>query len=232
MIRQDHGYTVIYEDNHLLVVDKASGLLVQGDQTGDVPLVEKCKQYIKQKYNKPGEVFLGVVHRLDRPVSGIVVLARTSKGLERMNALFREKQTKKIYWAVVDKRPGSDQGTLVHWLRKDEKKNRTTAFTRETEQAQRSELNYKVIAAVPGACLLEVNPVTGRSHQIRVQLATLGCPIKGDVKYGSREPNPDGSICLHARTLEFEHPVKKIKMKFEAPLPNSEYWSGFKDIEP
>jgi 23S rRNA pseudouridine1911/1915/1917 synthase len=221
------GYEVLYEDNHLLVVNKASGILVQGDATGDIPLVELCKDYIKKKYKKPGEVFLGVVHRLDRPVSGIVVLARTSKGLERMNALFREKQTRKIYWAIVGNKPQQEHANLIHWLWKDEKKNKTTAFTRETEGALKSELNYHVIGNSGGSYLLEVNPVTGRPHQIRVQLASIGCPIKGDVKYGFSEANADGSICLHARKLEFMHPVKKIKMEFQAPVPDTAYWTSF-----
>lgn len=223
------NFTVIYEDNHLLVVNKASGLLVQGDETGDVPLVELCKQYIKEKYKKPGAVFLGVVHRIDRPVSGIVVLARTSKALERMNELFRERETKKIYWAIVKNKPSSGEGNLVHWLEKDERKNKTTAYSRETVNASRSELNYRIIADNAGYCLLEVNPVTGRPHQIRVQLASIKCPIKGDVKYGYPEGNDDGSICLHARKLSFIHPVKKEPMSLEAPLPNNKYWSLFSD---
>lgn len=226
------GFTVLFEDNHLLVVNKASGILVQGDETGDTPLVELGKQYIKKKYNKPGEVFMGVVHRLDRPVSGIVVLARTSKGLERMNALFREKETRKIYWAIVESHPKKESGTLIHWLRKDEAKNKTSAFPVETEGAQRSELNYRIIGKSGTKTLLEVHPVTGRPHQIRVQLASMGCPIRGDVKYGSSEPNADASICLHAKRLEFIHPVKKIEMKFEAPLPNTEYWSAFRSQDP
>src|SRR5690349_278647 len=187
-------FEVIYEDNHLLVVNKASGVLVQGDITGDVPLVELCKEYIKNKYGKPGAVFLGVVHRLDRPVSGIVVLAKTSKALERMNALFRDKQTKKVYWAIVKNRPKQEEGTLVHWLIKDEKKNKTTAYPRETLGTSRSELNYKLIGQAENHWLLEVNPITGRPHQIRVQLASMGCIIKGDVKYGFPEANEDGSI--------------------------------------
>src|SRR5690349_7244348 len=177
-------FTVIFEDNHLLVVNKSSGVLVQGDATGDVPLVELCKQYIKEKYHKPGEVFLGVVHRLDRPVSGVVVLARTSKALERMNALFREKETTKTYWAIVRSKPPQPEGTLIHWLQKDEKKNKTTVYKKETGNALRSELSYKVLGSAEGHWLLQVNPVTGRSHQIRAQLASMGCPIKGDVKYG------------------------------------------------
>lgn len=224
------AFTVIYEDNHLLVVNKTSGVLVQGDATGDVPLVELCKTYIKNKFNKPGAVFLGVVHRIDRPVSGIVVLARTSKALERMNELFREKETKKTYFAIVDAKPPREEGTLVHWLKKDEKKNKTTAYTKETTGALRSELSYRVIASEAGFFLLQVNPVTGRPHQIRVQLASMGCTIKGDVKYGSPQANADGSICLHARSLAFIHPVKKEPVFFEAPLPDNEHWRYFTSL--
>jgi 23S rRNA pseudouridine1911/1915/1917 synthase len=221
---------VIYEDNHLLIVNKASGILVQGDITGDIPLVDLCKQYIKKKYNKPGAVFLGVVHRIDRPVSGIVVLARTSKSLERMNALFRERHTQKTYWAITQKKPGEDHATLIHWLSKDEKKNKTTAFSKERPGALRSELAYTVLGLKGNEFLLEVNPVTGRPHQIRVQLASMGCPIKGDVKYGFSQPNWDGSICLHARKIGFIHPVKKELMAFEAPLPETSDWQNFSNF--
>ena len=200
-------FEVLYEDNHLLIVNKAAGILVQGDITEDTPLVDLCKEYIGLKYEKPGAVFLGVVHRIDRPVSGIVVLARTSKALERMNALFREKKTKKTYWAIVEQRPPRENGTLRHWLSKDPKKNKTTVFPKETLGALDSQLDYSIIAQSPGEWLLEVVPLTGRSHQIRAQLASMGCSIKGDVKYGASTPNGDGSICLHARKLEFVHPV-------------------------
>jgi len=220
-------FTVLFEDNHLLVVNKSSGILVQGDATGDIPLVEFGKQYIKEKYAKPGEVFLGVVHRLDRPVSGVVVLARTSKALERMNALFRDRETEKIYWAIVRKKPTSPEGTLVHWLSKDEKKNKTTAYSSEKPGALRSELTYKVLASGPGCWLLQVNPVTGRPHQIRVQLASMGCVIGGDLKYGDTQANDDGSIYLHARQLSFLHPVKKERISFEAPLPDVGLWKNF-----
>lgn len=220
-------YFPIYEDNHLLIVNKASGILVQGDSTGDIPLVDLCKEYIRLKYHKPGAVFLGVVHRIDRPVSGIVVLARTSKSLERMNALFRERQTKKTYWAITQKRPPSEKGTLVHWLSKDEKKNKVSAFIKETEGALRGELSYSIIGQKERQWLIEINPVTGRPHQIRVQLASIGCPIKGDVKYGFPNPNEDGSICLHARRLEFIHPVKKEPMLLEAPVPATSFWKNF-----
>jgi 23S rRNA pseudouridine1911/1915/1917 synthase len=224
---RNSAFSVIYEDNHLLVVNKSPGILVQGDNTGDIPLAELCKSYIKQKFNKPGEVFMGVVHRLDRPVSGIVVLARTSKALERMNALFREKETKKTYWAIVKNKPRQDEATLIHWLQKDEKKNKTTAYSRETPGTQRSELNYRVIGHVSGNFLLEVNPITGRSHQIRVQLSMMGCPIQGDLKYGAGEANDDGSIYLHARALEFIHPVKKELVKFESMPPEKGLWKLF-----
>jgi 23S rRNA pseudouridine1911/1915/1917 synthase len=220
-------FSIIYEDNHLLVVNKSAGVLVQGDDTGDIPLSELCKAYVKDKYNKPGAVFMGVVHRLDRPVSGSVVLAKTSKALERMNALFREKETTKTYWAIVVHKPRKEADTLIHWLKKDERKNKTVAFTRETIGALKSELSYRMVRSNHGKYLLEVNPVTGRPHQIRVQLATIGATIVGDVKYGAEIPNEDGSICLHARALEFVHPVKKTLVKFEAPLPANDNWKLF-----
>jgi len=218
---------VLYEDNHLLVINKPAGVLVQGDATGDIPLVEIAKQYIGKKYNKPGDVFLGVVHRLDRPVSGVVVFARTSKALERMNALFRDRQTNKIYWAVVAERPARNEGNLIHWLVKDEKKNKTTAYSKETPIGSRSELNYKVIDSKRGYFLVEVNPITGRPHQIRVQLASMGCPIVGDIKYGSPISSPDGSIALHARQLQFIHPVKKEPILISAKLPQNDWWNPF-----
>jgi len=218
---------ILFEDNHLLVINKEAGTLVQGDATGDKPLVELGKEYIKEKYEKPGAVFLGVVHRLDRPVSGVVVFARTSKALERMNELFRNKETQKTYWALVKKKPANEQGNLVHWLVKDEKKNKTTAYKKENSNGQRSELNYKVIRHHAGFYLLEVNPITGRPHQIRVQLASIGCPIAGDLKYGDDFPNEDASIGLHARKLKFIHPVKKEELTIEAPLPPNQLWNSF-----
>jgi 23S rRNA pseudouridine1911/1915/1917 synthase len=227
IIKSPISSLVLYEDNHLLIVDKAAGVLVQGDETGDVPLVELCKKYIKEKYNKPGEVFLGVVHRLDRPVSGVVAFARTSKALERMNELFRDRQTKKIYWAVVKNKPKKESGTLVHWLVKNEKNNKVTAFAKENKDGQRSELNYRLLKNQSGFYLLEVNPITGRPHQIRVQLASMGCVIVGDVKYGYDNPTADKSICLHARQLSFIHPVKKETISIDAPLPRNEFWNLF-----
>jgi 23S rRNA pseudouridine1911/1915/1917 synthase len=220
-------FTVLYEDNHLLIVNKEAGVLVQGDATGDTPLAEYGKLYIKEKYNKPGAVFLGVVHRLDRPVSGVVVLARTSKALERMNELFREKETHKTYYAIVRNKPQQTEGKLVHWLVKDEKKNKTTAYKNETNGSQRAELNYKVLATADGKWMLEVNPITGRPHQIRVQLASMNCVIVGDLKYGDAEANADGSICLHAKQLSFVHPVKKEKLTVAAPLPTTGVWKSF-----
>lgn len=218
---------VLYEDNHLLVINKPAGVLVQGDITGDKPLVDLAKDYIGEKYKKPGDVFLGVVHRLDRPVSGVVVFARTSKALERMNELFRTRATQKTYWALVTSKPPRQEGTLVHWLVKDEKKNKTTAYTRENPNGLRSELNYKVIDNKHGFYLVEVNPITGRPHQIRVQLASMGCPIVGDVKYGSEMSSPDGSIGLHARQLSFIHPVKKEPLTISAKLPQNDWWKAF-----
>ena len=225
------SFNVIFEDNHLLVVDKAAGVLVQGDETGDKPLVELGKDYIKQKFQKPGAVFLGVVHRLDRPVSGVVVFARTSKALERMNTLFRERSTEKVYWALVSNKPPADSGTLIHWLKKDEKKNKTTWFTRETSGALRSELSYQLLAFKNGYYLLEVKPITGRSHQIRAQLASMNCPIVGDVKYGAPELAEDGRIYLHARKLSFIHPVKKEHVTFIAELPDQKLWQLFKTVD-
>lgn len=219
---------VLYEDNHLIAINKKPGELVQGDSTGDVPLPEIVKEYIKEKYKKPGAVFLGVVHRLDRPVSGVVVFARTSKSLERMNELFRNRETKKIYHAIVYGKPAKPSDTLVHWLVKDESRNKTTAFKKENKDGLRSELSYELQRHAGNQSLLEVHPLTGRPHQIRVQLASIGCPIVGDVKYGAKEPNDDASICLHASRLEFIHPVRKEPVVIAAAFPQNHIWDSFR----
>lgn len=218
---------VIYEDNHIILVNKASSEIVQGDKTGDIPLSETVKQYIKEKYHKPGNVFLGVTHRLDRPVSGLVLFARTSKALSRLNEMFKSKEIKKTYWAIVKNQPPALTGELVHWLVRNEKQNKSYAYDREVKDSKKAILDYKVIGRSEHYYLLEINLQTGRHHQIRCQLAKMGCPIKGDLKYGAQRSNPDGSICLHARRIEFVHPVSKEKMSFEAPVPESALWKSF-----
>ncbi|WP_114784292.1 RluA family pseudouridine synthase [Botryobacter ruber] len=219
---------VLFEDNHLLVVNKPAGMLVHGDETGDKPLAEVAKEYIKHKYNKPGNVFIGVVHRLDRPVSGVVVLAKTSKALARLNELFKSRKTHKTYWALVQQRPPAEQQTLVHWLVKDTARNVTKAFAKANPQGLRSELSYRLLSHQNEKYLLEVNPVTGRPHQIRVQLASMRCPIIGDLKYGAKQPLPDKSIALHARQLEFEHPTLKTPIQVTAPPPETAVWAAFR----
>lgn len=218
---------VLFEDNHLIAVNKPAGWLVQGDSTGDTPLAERVKQYIKEKYRKPGEVFLGVIHRLDRPVSGVVLFARTSKALERMNQQFRERETQKTYRAVVERKPGKPEDTLIHWLRKDESKNKTAWFSREAPDALRSELSYSILEEANGFYLLDVRPITGRPHQIRVQLAAIGCPIVGDLRYGAPSALDDARIALHARSLTFIHPVSKAATAINAPLPDHSVWNQF-----
>ncbi len=220
-------FVVVYEDNHLLIVNKRAGLLVQGDQTGDVTLLDYAKDYIAEKYNKPGAVFMHPVHRLDRPVSGLVVLARTSKGLERMSELFRRRDIQKTYWAVVKRKPPVNHDKLTHYLVKDEQTNTVTAFDYPADGAQKAELHYKVLGKLNDHYLLEVEPVTGRPHQIRVQLASIGSPIRGDIKYGFERANPDGSIHLHARRLYFVHPIKKEPVICLASVPETEFWEQF-----
>ncbi|MCX6291517.1 MAG: RNA pseudouridine synthase [Bacteroidetes bacterium] len=221
---------VLYEDNHLLAINKRAGDIVQGDKTGDKPLSELVKDYLKEKYNKPGAAFIGVVHRIDRPVTGIVLFARTSKALERINELFREQKVKKTYWAIVKNKPQDENGTLIHYLKKDEAKNKSKAYDKEVPGALRAWLDYKVIGKSDNYYLLEINPKTGRHHQIRVQLATMGCPIKGDVKYGFDRTNEDASIHLHARKISFIHPVKKEEITIVAPVPDEKLWKYFEEM--
>ena len=220
---------VVYEDNHLIIVNKSSSEIVQGDKTGDKPLAEMVKEYIKQKYHKPGNVFLGVVHRLDRPVSGLVVLARTSKALARLNEMFRTKEVHKTYWAIVGNCPPTEEGELVHWLVRNEKQNKSYAYDKEKPEAKKAVLDYKLIGRSERYFLLEVDLKTGRHHQIRCQLAKMGCPIKGDLKYGSPRSNPDGSICLHARRVRFVHPVSKQEIDVTAPVPEGNLWHSFQN---
>lgn len=220
---------VVYEDNHLIIVNKSSSEIVQGDKTGDKPLSEMVKEYIKQKYHKPGNVFLGVVHRLDRPVSGLVVFARTSKALARLNEMFRTKEVHKTYWAIVGNCPPTEEGELVHWLVRNEKQNKSYAYDKEKPEAKKAVLDYKLIGRSERYFLLEVDLKTGRHHQIRCQLAKMGCPIKGDLKYGSPRSNPDGSICLHARRVRFVHPVSKQEIDVTAPVPEGNLWHSFQN---
>ena len=215
---------ILFEDNHLLVVSKPAGMLVQGDETGDASLLDYAKEFIKMRDAKPGNVFVGLVHRIDRPVSGLVMLTKTSKALERMTRAFREKSIEKTYWAVVKGKPPREEDTLINWLEKDSKRNVVTAYNSEKGGRQKSELSYKLIQTLGGHSLLEVRPVTGRPHQIRVQLSKMGCPIKGDLKYGYPAANEDACINLHAKRLRFTHPVTKEVMTLEAPVPQKNYW--------
>ena len=222
--------TVVYEDNHLIIVNKTASEIVQGDKTGDTPLSETVKQYIKEKYAKPGNVFLGVVHRLDRPVSGLVVFAKTSKALARLNEMFRNSEVKKTYWAIVKQRPPQDEGELVNYLVRNEKQNKSYAYDKEVKNSKKAVLHYRLIGHSQNYFLLEVDLKTGRHHQIRCQLAKMGCPIKGDLKYGFARSNPDGSICLHAHRVKFVHPVSKELSDVTAPLPPGNLWNGFEMI--
>lgn len=217
---------VIYEDNHLIAINKRPGDIVQGDKTGDAPLSEVVKEYIKIKYDKPGNVYLGVAHRLDRPTSGIVVFAKTSKALPRLNKLFAEKDAKKTYWAVVKNQPPEERELLTHWLKRNTKQNKSYAHTKEVTESKKSILEYKLLKKLDNYFLLEIDLHTGRHHQIRAQLAVIGCTIKGDLKYGADRSNKDGSIHLHARTLSFIHPVKKEVLNLIAPPPNEAIWNA------
>ena len=219
---------VLHEDNHIIVINKRVGDLVQGDKTGDKPLSEIVKEYIKEKYNKPGEVFLGVVHRLDRPTTGIVVFAKTSKALTRLNELFSKRETQKTYWAVVKNKPPKNEDTLVHYLKRNEKSNSSKAHLKEVPESKRASLDYKIIKELNNYFALEINLHTGRHHQIRSQLSAIGCPIKGDLKYGFDRSNPDGGIHLHAQKLAFIHPVCKEELVLLAPTPNEVIWNSIK----
>jgi len=223
---------VVYEDNHVIIVSKRSGEIVQGDKTGDEPLAETVKQYIKEKYQKPGAVFLGVAHRLDRPVWGLVVFARTSKALARLNQMFRDGDVHKTYWAIVSGEGQAVEGeqTLEHWLVRNEKQNKSYAYDHEVPGSKRAILKYKVIGRSERYRLVEVRLLTGRHHQIRCQLSKAGLPIKGDLKYGARRSNPDGSISLLARRIEFVHPVSKQPIAAEAPLPADPLWQAFRNV--
>lgn len=217
---------VLFEDNHIIVVNKRVGDIVQGDKTGDKPLSDVVKEYLKEKYNKPGAAFLGVVHRLDRPTTGIVVFAKTSKALTRLNELFKNRETQKTYWAVVKNKPPKTEDNLIHYLKRNEKNNTSKAHIREVPDSKIASLDYKIIATLQNYFALEINLHTGRHHQIRAQLSAIGCPIKGDLKYGFDRSNPDGGIHLHARKLVFVHPVSKEILTIIAPTPNDVIWNS------
>ena len=222
--------TVVYEDNHLIIVNKRPSEIVQGDKTGDEPLSETVKRYLKEKYAKPGNVFLGVTHRLDRPVSGLVVFAKTGKALARLNDMFRQSEVKKTYWAIVKNCPPQEEGELVHYLVRNEKKNKSYAYDKEVKNSKKAVLHYRLIGRSENYFLLEVDLKTGRHHQIRCQLAKMGCPIKGDLKYGFPRSNPDGSICLHARRVQLVHPVSKERVDVTAPVPEDNLWRSFSPL--
>ena len=217
---------VLFEDNHIIIVNKRSGDISQGDKTGDKPLSDVVKKYIKEKYNKPGEVFLGVVHRLDRPTSGIIIFARTSKALERLNKMLREKTIHKTYWAVVKNQPKKEKDTLINFLKKNPKNNKSTAYNKEIDGSKKAILHYKIIKKLDNYSLLEIDLETGRHHQIRCQLANISSPIKGDLKYGFKRSNKDGSIHLHARKINFIHPVSKREVSVTAPLSKDPIWDS------
>ena len=220
---------ILYEDNHIIVINKAAGEIVQGDKSGDESLCETLKHFLKIKYNKPGNVFVGLPHRLDRPVSGVVVFAKTSKALERLNAMFRDSSVKKIYWAITKETPIREDAQLSHWILRNEKQNKSYAYNKEVKGSKHAVLNYRHIASSQNYNLLEVELKTGRHHQIRCQLSAIGCPIKGDLKYGAKRSNPDGSISLHARKVEFIHPVSKEFISITAPVPDDVLWRNFEE---
>lgn len=217
---------VLYEDNHILVINKPAGILIQGDKTGDIPLVEYAKAYIKEKYDKPGNVFLGIVHRLDRPTSGVVIFARTSKALERLNLQFKTREVKKKYWAITKNTPTPTSQKLVHWLVRNQKQNKSYVYKKEVSKSKKSILSYSIKKKLNSYTLLEIELETGRHHQIRTQLSFIGCPIKGDLKYGATHSNPNGGIDLHARLLELTHPTNKQKFSWIAPPPKNSLWDS------
>lgn len=220
---------ILYEDNHLIIVNKPFNILAQGDETGDITIGDSVKAYIKEKYQKPGEVFLGIVHRIDRPVSGVLILARTSKALERMSQQFKDKMVKKTYWAVTKNKPPQSSGTLTHYLWKDTKQRKSFAYTQPYKDAKVCSLEYRILLSSDNYHLLEVNPHTGRHHQIRVQLSSMGCPIKGDIKYGAERTNKEGYIHLHARSVTFVHPVKNESLTITASVPQEALWQWFEN---
>lgn len=226
ILSDKNNLQVLHEDNHLIVINKRVGDIVQGDKTGDQPLSDVVKEYIKEKYNKPGEVFLGVVHRLDRPTTGIVVFAKTSKALSRLNEMFKNRDTKKTYWAIVKNAPVQPEATLVHYLKRNSKNNTSKAHIKEVPESKLAKLDYKTICKLTNYTVLEINLHTGRHHQIRSQLQAIGSPIKGDLKYGFNRSNPDGGINLHARKLEFIHPVAQTLISITAPLPKETTWNN------
>lgn len=225
IISTKNNLQVIYEDNHIIIINKRAGDIVQGDKTGDKPLSDVVKEYIKDKYNKPGNVYLGVVHRLDRPTTGIVLFSKTSKALPRLNKLFSDKKANKTYWALVKQAPEKPRDTLINWLKKNPKNNKSTAFSKEINGSKKAILHYKTLKVLDNYILLEIELETGRHHQIRVQLASIGSPIKGDLKYGFNRSNKDASISLHARRLQFTHPVSKEIIDVTATLPNGTVWN-------
>jgi 23S rRNA pseudouridine1911/1915/1917 synthase len=224
------SFTVLYEDNHLIAVKKLAGEIVQSDKTGDETLAEKVKAYIKRKYKKPGDVFLGIIHRLDRPVGGVIIFARTSKSLSRMNALFREKEVSKEYWAIVEEKPPLEEGELINWLKKNQEKNRSRAYEIEVKESKKAILNYQLVGRSKNYFYLKINPLTGRHHQIRVQLSFMGCSIKGDVKYGAKRTNKDGGIHLFAKSISFVHPIKKELLTISANPPIDPLWNEFLNL--
>ena len=221
---------ILFEDNHLIAINKKSSEIVQGDRTGDSTMPDAIKAYLKDKYNKPGNVFCGVIHRLDRPTSGVILFARTSKGLERMNKQFREQQTSKTYWAILENKPPNVEGTLVNYVKKNEKQNKSYVSSKDTKGSKEAILNYRLISSSERYHLVEVELETGRHHQIRTQFSKIGCCIKGDLKYGAKRSNRDGSICLHSRQLKFNHPTTKEEVCLIAPTPDNTFWNLFKEV--